>query len=131
MALPLSQHIMLKRILRTMSTNASPTRLIHSESPGPIEQSILTKVQTELQPTYLKIVNDSAKHAHHAGIQGAANKTESHFRLEIISDKFAGKTLPARHRLVYSLLDDEIKNQGIHALQMKTKTEAEVKGKGI
>lgn len=110
-----------------MSTSA--TKIIHSETPGPIEQSMLTKLQAEFQPSYLKIVNDSAKHAHHAGIQGAANTTESHFRLEIISDKFVGKTLPARHRLVYSLLDDEIKVHGIHALQMKTKTEAEMNKK--
>ena len=37
------------------------------------------------------------------------NKTESHFRLEIVSDVFEGKSLPARHRLVYSLLANELK----------------------
>ena len=55
------------------------------------------------------------------------NKTESHFRLEIVSDVFEGKSLPARHRLVYSLLANELKNDGVHALQMKTKTPEEIK----
>ncbi|CAI5757144.1 unnamed protein product [Candida verbasci] len=108
---------MFKRFL-TMSTN-----VIKSENPGPIELSIIEKVTKEFQPSYLKIVNDSHKHAHHAGIRGASNKTESHFRIEIVSDKFKGITMPNRHRLVYNLLDDEINIHGVHALQMKTKSE--------
>ncbi|KAL6450912.1 BOL1 BolA-like protein 1 [Candida maltosa Xu316] len=114
---------MYRRLLRNMST--SVPQIIKSETPGPIELSIISKVTNEFKPSYFKIVNDSHKHAHHAGIRGATNTTESHFRLEIISDTFSGKTLPTRHRLVYSLLDDELKNHGVHALQMKTKTEQE------
>ncbi|RLV94733.1 hypothetical protein JA1_001554 [Spathaspora sp. JA1] len=105
---------------------SSSAKLIHSETPGPIELSILTKIQQSFSPTYLKIVNDSHKHAHHAGIRGATNTTESHFNIEIVSSIFEGKGLPSRHRLVYSLLDDEIKHKGVHALQLKTKTESEI-----
>ena len=116
---------MFKQFIRKMSS--SIPQIIKSENPGPIETSIISKITNEFKPSYFKIVNDSHKHAHHAGIRGATNVTESHFRLEIISDVFDGKTLPARHRLVYNLLDDELKNHGVHALQMKTKTEKEIK----
>lgn len=105
----------------------SSTNIVRSESAGPIEDVIVDKIVKHFEPSYLKIANDSHKHSHHAGMRGASNVKESHFRLEIISDKFSGLNQPSRHRLVYQLLDDELKNKGVHALQMKTKTEAEIK----
>ncbi|EAZ62923.2 predicted protein [Scheffersomyces stipitis CBS 6054] len=107
---------------------SNPSTIIKSsDAPGPIEESIVEKLVNNLNPSYLKIANDSSKHAHHAGIRGATNVTESHFRIEVISNEFEGKNMPTRHRLIYSLLDDELKNKGVHALQMKTKTETESK----
>ena len=51
---------------------------------------------------------------------------ETHFRLIITSDAFKSKMQPARHRLVYSLLKDEMaKEGGIHALQLRTMTPEE------
>ena len=51
---------------------------------------------------------------------------ETHFALSIVSDAFKSKMQPARHRMVYSLLDDELKREGgIHALQLRTKTPEE------
>ena len=48
---------------------------------------------------------------------------ETHFRVIISSDAFRGKMQPARHRLVYGLLKDEMaKEGGIHALQLRTMT---------
>lgn len=108
-----------------MST--SMPEIIKSNNPGPIEEAIAKKIVESLNPSFLKIANDSHKHAHHAGLRGATNVTESHFRLEIISNEFEGKNLPARHRIVYQILDEEFKKKGLHALQMKTKTEAEIK----
>ncbi|CAX45635.1 conserved hypothetical protein [Candida dubliniensis CD36] len=116
---------MLRSFIRRMSTATTP-QILHSETPGPIESSIISKITNEFKPSYFKIDNDSYKHAHHAGIRGAKNTTESHFRLEIVSDVFKGKSLPARHRLVYSLISDELKNHGVHAVQMKTKTPEEI-----
>ncbi|KAG7822180.1 hypothetical protein KL928_000655 [Ogataea angusta] len=92
---------------------------------GPIETAIRRKLTSEFSPKHLAIANDSHKHAHHAGLRGATNTTESHFRITIVSDKFAGVPLPARHRLVYKVLDHELQNEGVHALQLKTKTEPE------
>jgi BolA protein len=46
--------------------------------------------------------------------------------LEITSDAFSSKPQPARHRLVYGLLKDELAAEGgVHALQLRTKTVAE------
>lgn len=105
-------------------SSSSPV-IVQSKVAGPIEDSIVEKIKTALSPTFLSVANDSHKHSHHQAMQTASNIKESHFRLEIVSDMFEGKNMPARHRLVYLLLDDEFKNKGLHALQMKTKTVAE------
>ena len=47
--------------------------------------------------------------------------------LDITSAEFTSKPQPARHRMVYALLKDELERQGgIHALQLRTKTPEEV-----
>jgi BolA protein len=98
-------------------------RTIMSSTNGPIARRIREKVTNALEPRELQIWNDSHKHSHHQAMRGADNVTESHFRLLIVSDKFSGKTQPARHRMVYGLLDEELKQQnGVHALQLQTKT---------
>jgi len=91
---------------------------------GPIAAAINRKLTEALSPTHLNIVNDSAKHAGHAGNPGGGPDAETHFRVEIVSDSFKGKLPVARHRLIYDLLKDELA-AGLHALQLKTKTSAE------
>lgn len=109
-------------LLRSMSTSVI---VRSSESIGPIEELIIEKIITALDPTYLKIANDSHKHSHHKPMQTASNVRESHFRIEVISDKFKGSNMPSRHRVIYQLLCDEFENKGLHALQMKTRTTEE------
>lgn len=95
-------------------------------STTPITDAIRRKVSEAFRPTVLEIENDSHKHAHHAPMRGSTNIAESHFRLVIVSDQFEGKNLPARHRMVYSLLDEEMKQEnGVHALQLTTRTPKE------
>jgi stress-induced morphogen len=49
--------------------------------------------------------------------------SETHFRVFITSDKFEKKMQPARHRMVYALLKEEMAREGgIHALQLRTRT---------
>jgi stress-induced morphogen len=49
-------------------------------------------------------------------------------RVVITSDAFQSKMPPARHRMVYALLKDEMaQDGGIHALQLKTRTPEEEK----
>jgi BolA protein len=48
---------------------------------------------------------------------------ETHFRVVITSEAFKGKMQPARHRMVYGLLKEEMQREGgIHALQLRTRT---------
>jgi BolA-like protein 1 len=47
-------------------------------------------------------------------------------RVNIVADVFNAKMQPARHRMVYALLREELDRQGgIHALQLRTKTPEE------
>ena len=58
-------------------------------------------------------------------MQGSLSR-ETHFRLVITSEAFKAKMQPARHRMVYALLKDELERAGgIHALQLRTRTPEE------
>ncbi|GAW25455.1 hypothetical protein SAMD00023353_0700570 [Rosellinia necatrix] len=94
-------------------------------SETPMEDAIRNKVTEALNPSRLEIHNDSHKHAHHKPMQGSVSR-ETHFRVVITSDVFRAKMQPARHRLVYGLLRDEMAAEGgIHALQLRTMTPEE------
>ena len=76
------------------------------------------KIEEALAPARLEIVDDSHRHAGHAGHDG---RGESHFRVVIVSDAFAGKSRVARQRLVYDLLSAELQDR-VHALSLTTQT---------
>ena len=64
-------------------------------------------------------------HAHHKAMEGSVSG-ETHFRLVIVSDAFQTKPQPARHRMIYALLKEELSAEGgLHALQLKTQTTKE------
>ncbi|KAF8160834.1 bola-like protein-domain-containing protein [Crassisporium funariophilum] len=111
---------------RLYSMSSSSTTL----SPGPLENAIREKLTTLLQPTSITITNDSWQHRHHTAMreQGGGNG-ETHFSLQIVSKVFEKKTTMQRHRMVYSALTDEF-GEGLHALTLKTKTEAEMEAAG-
>ena len=75
--------------------------------------SLMRQRLTSLEPDSLDIVDDSAKHAGHAGAASGGG----HFQLTIVSRQFAGKTQVARHRLIYQALGDLMQRQ-IHALSI-------------
>ncbi|TCD71248.1 hypothetical protein EIP91_011726 [Steccherinum ochraceum] len=96
-----------------------------SEIPGPIEQSIRTKLSDLLQPVDLSISNDSWQHRHHAPMKAIGGGSgETHFSVSVVSDAFTGKNTMQRHRMIYAALSDEFA-AGLHALSLKTKTEQE------
>jgi BolA protein len=70
-----------------------------------------------LDPVTIEIIDDSAKHAGHAGAKGGGG----HFRLAIVSARFAGCRTMERHRLVYDALGPLMKRE-IHALSISAKT---------
>ncbi|KAL4945293.1 hypothetical protein BDV06DRAFT_184909 [Aspergillus oleicola] len=103
-----------------------PRRLFTTSIPRmsstPMEDLMREKLTKEFTPTTLLIRNDSHLHAHHAPMQGVTSK-ETHFHVTITSPSFQSKPQPARHRMVYALLKEEMaRDGGIHALQLRTKT---------
>ena len=69
-----------------------------------------------LEPSSLEIIDDSAKHAGHAGARSGGG----HYRLTIVSPRFAGCRTMERHRLVYDALGPLMKRE-IHALSINAK----------
>jgi BolA protein len=69
-----------------------------------------------LEPTVIEIIDDSAKHAGHAGARDGGG----HYRLSIVSPRFAGCRTMERHRLVYDALGPLMKRE-IHALGITAK----------
>jgi BolA protein len=86
-----------------------------------VATTIESKLRAALQPTRVKVVDESELHKGHAGHRPGG---ESHFRVEIVSAAFEGHSRVARQRRVYEILTDEIK-AGVHALALKTLTPAE------
>ncbi|MHA7898362.1 MAG: BolA family protein [Henriciella sp.] len=66
-------------------------------------------------PSVLDVVDDSHKHAGHAG---ARPEGETHYTVKIVSDKFEGLSRVAMQRAVMSALQHEF-DTGLHALSIK------------
>jgi BolA family transcriptional regulator, general stress-responsive regulator len=81
---------------------------------------IRDRLTRELQPVALEIIDESAKHAGHAGAASGGG----HFIVSIVSPVFENKTLIQRHRLVYDAVGD-IMHSEIHALSIQAKTPEE------
>jgi BolA protein len=77
-----------------------------------------------LEPLDLELVDESAKHAGHAGSRPGGG---THWRLSIVSPRFAGQTTLARHRMVYQALG-ELMHHPIHALAITARAPEETKG---
>lgn len=73
-----------------------------------------------LAPEQLDIIDDSRKHAGHAGARGGG-----HFTVHIVAQAFTGKPLLERHRMIYDLLQDMMHTE-IHALSIQARSPAEL-----
>lgn len=74
-----------------------------------------------LAPVALDIIDESHKHAGHAGARAGGG----HYKLRIVSAQFAGKNTMARHRMIYSALGEMMKSE-IHALNIQAHTPDEI-----
>jgi len=82
---------------------------------------IKQRLTEALAPERLEIVDESHKHAGHAGARGGGG----HFVVIIVASAFQGKALLQRHRMVYDALGDAMRAE-IHALSIKAYTPDEV-----
>jgi BolA protein len=64
-----------------------------------------------LEPESMDVEDESALHAGHEGAKGGGG----HYRLTLVSPRFAGQPLQARHRMVYQALGS-LMSKDIHAL---------------
>lgn len=74
-----------------------------------------------LEAELLELVDESDKHKGHAGWRPGGG---THWRLRIVSGRFAGKTTLARHRMVYESLG-ELMQHPIHALAIEARLPGE------
>lgn len=89
-----------------------------------VSESIRQKLCDALHPTEIKVVDDSWKHAGHASAKNLRSG-ETHFAVTVISSEFENVPLVRRHQMVYRLLKKEL-DEGVHALQLVTKTPKEI-----
>ncbi len=76
---------------------------------------MIDEIKTRLQlltPAHIDLIDESAQHAGHKGNGGGG-----HYKLNITSSHFCGKSQIMRHRLVYQALGDLIPHK-IHALSI-------------
>jgi len=74
-----------------------------------------------LAPESLSIEDESAQHAGHEGARGGGG----HYRLVVVSARFAGEPLQARHRMVYAALG-ALMHREIHALAIQAYASDEI-----
>jgi BolA protein len=87
----------------------------------PLAEWITETLQETLHPTHLTVLDESEQHRGHGGWREGG---ETHFRIDIVSEAFAGKTRVARHRLINDALKGAFE-RGLHALAIGAKAPGE------
>ncbi|MFN3576645.1 MAG: BolA family protein [Tabrizicola sp.] len=78
-----------------------------------VKDDIEDRLTAAFHPSVLQVVNESHRHAGHAGDDGSG---ESHFHITIRAEALAGMNRLARHRAVQKALGDLTTR--IHALSL-------------
>jgi BolA protein len=81
-------------------------------------EDVLTRTFT---PVLLRVEDDSARHAGHAGAQPGG---ETHFNVLVVTPAFHGMNRVARSRAVHAALAAEF-SSGLHALALTLRTPEE------
>ncbi len=74
-----------------------------------VQEIIEKKIGNDLNPSFLVVENESHQHS------GPA--TESHFKLTVVAERFAGLSRVKRHQHIYGLLQEQMQT-GVHALAL-------------
>ncbi|MFZ1680868.1 MAG: BolA family transcriptional regulator [Rhizobiaceae bacterium] len=88
-----------------------------------IMPAIEARLRAALSPHRLEIINESDRHAgHHHVVDGHAaefdGEGETHLRIRIVADRFAGMSRVDRHRTINALVKEEL-DAGLHALAIE------------
>ena len=77
-----------------------------------VRDTITRKLNDAFAPESIDVVDESNLHEGHAGHRPGG---QSHFRVYIVSQAFAGKSRIDRHRMINTVLADDLAG-GVHAL---------------
>jgi BolA protein len=86
-----------------------------------VKDSINEKLTAALSPALLVVIDDSESHRGHGGWREGG---ETHFSVEVVSEAFRGKSRVERHRMINTLLADELAGR-VHALAISAKAPGE------
>ena len=78
----------------------------------PSASEIRAALEQALAPLSIEVIDDSARHAGHAGARAGG-----HYRVTLVASAFTGRPQLERHRMVYSAVAP-LMGRGIHALSI-------------
>jgi len=81
-----------------------------------LKDHIKEKLSAAISNAEVTVIDFSDEHEDH-------DTSGAHIAVTVISDSFKGKSLVEQHQSIYKILDEEIKNQTIHALRIRTRTQ--------
>ena len=84
----------------------------HTHTRRPTADEIRAALEQALAPQSIEVVDDSARHAGHAGAREGG-----HYCVTLVASAFAGRAQLERHRMVYSAVAP-LMGHGIHALSI-------------
>lgn len=103
-------------MIRNLGRNLRPRERMSSITPKSTTSATADQIRAMLErafsPLSIKVLDDSARHAGHAGARSGG-----HFRVTLVARSFAGRPPLERHRMVYEALAP-LMGQGIHALNI-------------
>ena len=86
-----------------------------------MNELIETRLREKLDPIDLAVIDESHQHEGHGGWREGG---ETHYRIEVVSPLFSGKSRIDRHRIVNAALDEAFA-RGLHALAIQAKAPGE------
>ena len=93
---------------------------------SPRVDRLRTALAGAFRPSELRVSDDSASHAGHAGARPGG---QTHYSVLLVSEAFRGLSRVERHRAVYAVLEAEFGN-GLHALALRLLTPEEHAARG-
>lgn len=88
---------------------------------------MIEKLTKAFAPERLDVQDESERHKGHGGWREGG---QTHYRINIVAQAFAGKSRLERHRMVNAVLAAEL-NGGVHALALHAAAPGEVAAAGI
>jgi len=82
-----------------------------------VKENIELKVNKAINPDFLEVIDESHKHAGHAG---ARPEGETHFHINMTASELNDKSRVERQRMIYRILADELAGP-VHALSLSLK----------